>query len=105
VVLEGLAVIDKDHGHLVIVFLLQRGMGIDIYLAPLEVGPALRFGQSLLHHVAQVTPFAGIHHHVMHTKLSGRSSTRYRLDQLRAAIDDANTEVGMPFNSRWQSSR
>ena len=65
-ILKGLASIDENYGYLVGVLSLQLGVGIDVHLAPLEVGLALDFCQRLLHYVAEVTSLARIDHHVVH---------------------------------------
>ena len=75
-VLECLAAIDKHHRHLVIVLLPQLGVAVDVHLAPLEVGLALKLRKRLLDDVAKMTSIARINHHVVHVAIvKGRFET------------------------------
>ncbi len=73
VVLERLVPIDENYGDLIVVPLQQLRIGIDVHLAPSEVGIALELGKRLLHNVTKMTSLTRIHHNFMHkTIVSGR---------------------------------
>jgi hypothetical protein len=65
-IFKRLASIDKNYGHLIVVLPPQFGVGIDVYLTPVKIGLALELGKCLLNHIAKMTSFARIHHHVVH---------------------------------------
>jgi hypothetical protein len=65
-VLERLASVDENYGHLIVVLLSQLRVDIDVHLAPLEVGITLDLRQRLLDDVAEMTSLARIDHNVMH---------------------------------------
>jgi hypothetical protein len=67
-ILERLASIDKNYGHLVVVLPPQFGIGIDVYRTPLKIGLALELGKCLLNYIAEMTSIARVHHHVVHGK-------------------------------------
>jgi hypothetical protein len=52
-ILERLASIDKNNGHLVVVLPPQFGVGIDVYRSPLKIGLALELGKCLLNYIAE----------------------------------------------------
>jgi hypothetical protein len=60
-VLEGLAAVDEDDGDLVVVLAAQFGVGVDVYLSPLEAAALMEFDEALLNDLAEMAPFAGIH--------------------------------------------
>ena len=55
VVLERFPPVDENHGDLVVVFLPQFGVEIDVYLAPLKFSAGLDSRKGLLHHFAEMT--------------------------------------------------
>jgi hypothetical protein len=65
-ILECLASIDENYGHLIVVLPMELRIGIDVHLAPLEVRLALDLRKGLLNCVAKMTSFARIHHYVVH---------------------------------------
>lgn len=65
-ILERLASIDKNDGHLIVVLPPQFGVGIDVYRTPLKIGLALEPGKCLLDYIAEMTSITRIHHHVVH---------------------------------------
>ena len=66
VILERLASINENYRHLIVVLATQLRVGIDIYLAPLEVRLALDLRKGLPNYLAKMTSFARIHHYVVH---------------------------------------
>jgi len=62
-VLEGFAAVDEDHRDLVGKPPPQVIVSIDVYVAPVKTTSTLQLGETLLDNLAQVAPFAGIHHH------------------------------------------
>lgn len=65
-VLEGFAAVDEDHWDFNVVFLLEFGVGVDVYFPPLECGFSLKRGYGVFRHIAEVTAFARIDDHFMH---------------------------------------
>ena len=65
-VLERLATVDENYGHLVVVLLPQLRVKINVHFAPFEVGIALGLRQRLLDEVAEMTSLARIDHDVVH---------------------------------------
>jgi hypothetical protein len=74
-ILERLASVDENYRHLIIVGLPQLGIDIDVNLAPLEVGVALNLGKRLLDEVTEMTTFARIDHHIVHSAIVNAAAT------------------------------
>ena len=67
--LERFTSVDENYGNLIGVLPAQFRVGIDVHLAPVEVGLALEMRESLLHHIAEMTSHARIQHHVVHVAI------------------------------------
>jgi hypothetical protein len=85
-ILECLASIDENYGHLIVVLAMQLRAGIDVHLAPLEVRLALDLRKGLLNFVAKMTPFARIHHHVVHLDVNADVSHAVKCSALRSFL-------------------
>ena len=57
-VLECLAPIDKDNRHFIVESLSQFWIGVNIHLAPLEIGISVTGHNYLLDDIAEMTSFA-----------------------------------------------
>jgi len=93
-VLERLASVDENDGHLIVVFFPQLRVEVDVHIVPLEVGIALKLLQRLLDDVAEMTTLARIDHHVVHRaivdacpKIHGSQSRRYNRGSLHLPSD------------------
>jgi hypothetical protein len=71
-VLEGLAAVDEDDGDLIVVLASKLGVGVDVYLSPVETAALVEFDEALLNDLAEMAPFAGIHDdfRVLHNQCS-----------------------------------
>ena len=82
VVFEGLAAIDEDDGDLVVILPAQFRVGIDIDLAPVEVGLGLQVGEGFGDDFTEVASLAGIDDYLVHRAIlngglgSGRTESR-----------------------------
>jgi hypothetical protein len=54
-ILECFTTVDENYGNLISVLSAQFRVGIDVYLAPVEVGLALEMRESLLYDIAEMT--------------------------------------------------
>ena len=54
VILERLPSIDKDYRDLIVIFLPQLRIAIDVHLAPLKIGLGLDSGKRLLDYIAEM---------------------------------------------------
>jgi len=52
--------VDEDNGDLVVILATKVGVGVDIYLAPVEAAALMEFDEALLNDFAEMTPLAGI---------------------------------------------
>ncbi len=57
-VLKCLAAVDEYYRHLIVVLLPQFGVGIDVHLAPLEVGLPLGLRKGLFYDLAEMAALA-----------------------------------------------
>jgi hypothetical protein len=96
VILECLASIDENYRHLIVVLATQFRVGIDIYLAPLEVRLALDLRKGLLDYLAKMTSFARIHHYVVHLAIVNPDVYRGSSPHFERAL------VGAPCFSRGE---
>src|SRR5579872_307657 len=62
-VLKSLTAIDKYDRNLIVKLTPEFVVGVDVNLLPGEASTARKFAEALLHHLTQMTPFAGIDDH------------------------------------------
>jgi len=48
--------VDEDNGDLVVILATKVGVGVDIYLAPVEAAALMEFYEALLNDFAEMTP-------------------------------------------------
>jgi hypothetical protein len=63
-VFERFAPVDENYGDFIGKAPAKVFVGVDIDFTPLEATTALQFREALLDDLAQVAPFARIHHHI-----------------------------------------
>lgn len=68
-IFERLPSIDKDDGDLIVIFLAQFRIAIDIHLAPLKIGFRLDPVERLFDYVAEMASLAGINYYVVHMQI------------------------------------